>query len=169
MELLILACFCAALVICLILDVSLLYALAAGQEQIIVATADGLLQRTIPPEVLLEASVTLTIGGRADIKELTQKLIAAGYSRADQVEGVGQFALRGGILDVFSPGMEQPVRFEFFDDEIDSMGVFDPGTQRRIRNIKSALILPAREVLPALLAFSPGSFSLPSRFPRRNR
>ena len=74
----------------------------------------------------------------------------AGYTRCDQVEGVGQFALRGGILDVFSPLMEQPVRCEFFDDEIDSMGAFDPGTQRRTENVTSALLLPAAEVLPEL-------------------
>ena len=69
---------------------------------------------------------------------------------AEQVEGVGQFALRGGILDVFSPLMEQPVRCEFFDDEIDSLGLFDPGTQRRTENVSAALLLPAAEVLPAL-------------------
>ena len=61
---------------------------------------------------------------------------------------MGQFALRGGILDVFSPLMDQPVRCEFFDDEIDSMGAFDPGTQRRTANVSSALLLPAAEVLP---------------------
>ena len=129
--------------------IAALYALSKGREAIIVATADGLLQRSIPPKVLRDASLTLKLGGRAEIQELAQRLTAAGYSRAEQVEGTGQFALRGGILDVFSPGMEQPVRCEFFDDEIDSMGVFDPGTQRRIKNIKSALVLPAVEVLPA--------------------
>ncbi|MFR6095130.1 MAG: hypothetical protein ACLUIW_07075 [Dysosmobacter welbionis] len=79
---------------------------------------------------------------------LAEQLLSAGYTRCEQVEGVGQFALRGGILDVFSPLMDQPVRCEFFDDEIDSMGAFDPGTQRRIRNVSSARILPAAEVLP---------------------
>ena len=69
--------------------------------------------------------------------------MAAGYTRCDQVEGPGQFALRGGILDVFSPLMEGPVRCDFFDDEVDAMGVFDVATQRRTRNIKSALVLPA--------------------------
>lgn len=64
------------------------------------------------------------------------------------MEGPGQFALRGGILDVFSPGMEQPVRCEFFDDEIDSLGIFDAATQRRVENRREALLLPAAEVLP---------------------
>ena len=120
-----------------------LHQMAAGNAPIVVATVDALLARTMPPHRLAELSVTLETGGRADLKELTDRLLQAGYSRCDQVEGVGQFALRGGILDVFSPLMEQPVRCEFFDDEIDSIGAFDPGTQRRTENVSSALLLPA--------------------------
>ena len=127
-----------------------LHQMAAGNAPIVVATVDALLARTMPPHRLAELSVTLETGGRADLKELTDRLLQAGYSRCDQVEGVGQFALRGGILDVFSPLMEQPVRCEFFDDEIDSLGAFDPGTQRRTENVSSALLLPAAEALPGL-------------------
>ena len=127
-----------------------LHQMAAGNAPVVVATVDALLARTMPPHRLAELSVTLETGGRADLKELTDRLLQAGYSRCDQVEGVGQFALRGGILDVFSPLMEQPVRCEFFDDEIDSLGLFDPGTQRRTENVSSALLLPAAEVLPGL-------------------
>ena len=127
-----------------------LHQMAAGNAPVVVATVDALLARTMPPHRLAELSMTLEVGGRADLKELTGRLLQAGYSRCDQVEGVGQFALRGGILDVFSPLMEQPVRCEFFDDEIDSLGLFDPGTQRRTENVSSALLLPAAEVLPGL-------------------
>ena len=127
-----------------------LHQMAAGNAPIVVATVDALLARTMPPHRLAELSVTLEVGGRADLKELTDRLLQAGYSRCDQVEGVGQFALRGGILDVFSPLMEQPVRCEFFDDEIDSLGLFAPGTQRRTENVSAALLLPAAEVLPGL-------------------
>ena len=127
-----------------------LHQMAAGNAPIVVATVDALLARTMPPHRLAELSMTLETGGRADLKELCDRLLQAGYSRCDQVEGVGQFALRGGILDVFSPLMEQPVRCEFFDDEIDSLGLFDPGTQRRTENVSSALLLPAAEVLPGL-------------------
>ena len=74
---------------------------------------------------------------------------------AEQVEGVGQFALRGGILDFFSPAHPKPVRVEFFGDEIDAMGLFDPDTQRRIENLGAAEILPAAEVLPQ---FTPGGY-----------
>ncbi|MBU5625577.1 transcription-repair coupling factor [Oscillibacter sp. MSJ-2] len=126
-----------------------LYALARGGEGVVVATVDALMQRSIPREVLLNAAFTVKVGGRADPQALAEKLTAAGYTRSDQVEGAGQFALRGGILDVFSPMMDRPVRCEFFDDEIDSCGLFDTATQRRIKNVKSALILPASEFLPA--------------------
>ena len=125
-----------------------LYALARGQAPVVVTTADALMARTLPPQTLLDRSVTIRTGERTDLKTLSQTLLSAGYTRCDQVEGVGQFALRGGILDVFSPLMEQPVRCEFFDDEIDSMGTFDPGTQRRTANVDAALLLPAAEVLP---------------------
>ncbi|MBE6963623.1 MAG: transcription-repair coupling factor [Ruminococcaceae bacterium] len=125
-----------------------LYDLLQGNVQTVVATADALMARTLPPELLRALSFTLTVGERQDLKQLTETLLSAGYTRCDQVEGVGQFALRGGILDVFSPMMEQPVRCEFFDDEIDSMGVFDPATQRRTANVSSVTVLPAAEVLP---------------------
>ena len=127
-----------------------LHQMAVGNAPVVVATVDALLARTMPPHRLAELSMTLETGGRADLKELCDRLLQAGYSRCDQVEGVGQFALRGGILDVFSPLMEQPVRCEFFDDEIDSLGLFDPGTQRRTENVSSVLLLPAAEVLPGL-------------------
>ena len=125
-----------------------LYALARGGARTVVTTADALMARTMPPELLRSLAITLQVGGRADLRVLTDALLSAGYTRCEQVEGVGQFALRGGILDVFSPLMDQPVRCEFFDDEIDSMGSFDPGTQRRTANVEAALLLPAAEVLP---------------------
>ena len=123
--------------------------LSRGQARVVVATVDALLQRTLPPRLLRELSISLEVGAQVDLTALSDRLLSAGYTRCDQVEGVGQFALRGGILDVFSPLMEQPVRCEFFDDEIDSMGTFDPATQRRTANIQQARVLPAAEVLPA--------------------
>jgi transcription-repair coupling factor (superfamily II helicase) len=66
------------------------------------------------------------------------------------VEGPGQFALRGGILDIYSPAADQPIRAEFFGDELDTMGYFDPDTQRRTENIESVVILPVGETQPRL-------------------
>ena len=124
-----------------------LCSLAAGKVTALVATVDGILQRTLPPDALRDAALTLKPGARHDLNDLARQLDASGYARAEQVEGVGQFAVRGGILDVWSP-LAEPVRVEFFDDEIDAMGEFDVTTQRRTKNIKKLTVLPAAEVLP---------------------
>ncbi len=121
--------------------------LAARKGEILVATVDGLLQRTLPQSAMRDAVLSLKLGGEYDLDELVQRLVAAGYVRCEQVEGVGQFARRGGILDVYPP-LGAPVRCEFFDTELDSMGEFDVTTQRRTKNIKKATLLPSAEVLP---------------------
>ena len=127
---------------------SVLRAMMTGRAPLVVATADALLQRTLPPEVLERAALTLRVGDVRDLEELAGALAAAGYVRCEQVEGVGQFALRGGILDFFSPACDRPVRCEFFGDELDSMGFFDPSTQRRTENLQETELLPVAEVLP---------------------
>ena len=134
---------------------SVLRALAAGECPLLVCTVEAILQRTIPKTLLTQAAQVLRMGERHDLNEVADTLAAAGYTRCQQVEGVGQFALRGGILDFFSPAHQKPVRVEFFGDEIDAMGLFDPDTQRRIENISQAELLPAAEVLPQ---FAPGGF-----------
>ena len=134
---------------------STLRALAAGECPLLVCTVESILQRTIPKTMLTQAAQVLRMGERHDLGELAGTLAAAGYTRCEQVEGVGQFALRGGILDFFSPAHPKPVRVEFFGDEIDAMGLFDPDTQRRIENLGAAEILPAAEVLPQ---FTPGGY-----------
>ena len=129
---------------------ALMHRLHRGEVPVLVATVEALLQRTLPPQVLQDCTLELKVGESRDLNELTETLSAAGYTRCDQVEGVGQFALRGGILDVYAPGMDQPVRVEFFGDEVDAMGSFDLTTQRRTENVDSALLLPAAEALPRM-------------------
>ena len=135
---------------------SVLRALAAGECPLLVCTAESVLQRTLPKALLEGASRVLRMGESHDLNQLAETLTAAGYTRCEQVEGAGQFALRGGILDFFSPSQAKPVRVEFFGDEIDAMGLFDPDTQRRVENIGTAELLPAAEVLPQL---SPRGFA----------
>ena len=125
-----------------------LYRLAPEKPRVIVATAAAMAQLCLPAAVLQKTAFTLEVGQRYDVTALTAQLTAAGYVRAQQVEGAGQFALRGGILDIFSPGPERPVRCEFFDDELDSMGDFDVTTQRRVENRQRFTVLPVGEVLP---------------------
>ncbi|MBE6972523.1 MAG: transcription-repair coupling factor [Ruminococcaceae bacterium] len=135
---------------------SLLRALGAGEVRLLVATVESLMQRTMSPKTLDRACRTLEVGQVYDLNILAEELACAGYSRCEQVEGVGQFALRGGILDVFSPEMPQPVRAEFFGDDLDAMGYFDPVSQRRTENVARVRLLPAAELLPQL---APGGLS----------
>ena len=129
---------------------SLLRVLGAGEIKLLVATVESLMQRTMNPDTLARTCRTLEVGQVYDLNALAEELSAAGYTRCEQVEGVGQFALRGGILDVFSPEMSQPVRAEFFGDDLDAMGFFDPVSQRRTENVERARLLPAAELLPQL-------------------
>ncbi len=123
-------------------------AMARGKAPLIAATVEVLLQRTLPPEELSAHVVELELTGSYDPEELAGRLAALGYTRCQQVEGVGQFALRGGILDVFSPGMDSPVRVEFWDRDVDSMGLFDVSSQRRTGKLDRAEFLPVSELLP---------------------
>ena len=125
-------------------------AMAEEKTPLIAATVEGLLQRTLPPEELAAHVVTLESTGRYDLAELGDRLAALGYTRCQQVEGIGQFALRGGILDVFSPGQDHPVRVEFWDEDVDSMGLFDVSTQRRVAQIDRVTVLPVSELLPVI-------------------
>ena len=127
-----------------------LYDLSTGQTPVQILTWDSLSQRTMPKTTLLSSAFTLETGKEYEMESLLQQLTSAGYSRCGMVEGPGQFAVRGGILDVFSPAADQPFRAEFFGDELDTMGYFDPGTQRRTENVDQVLILPVGETQPRL-------------------
>ena len=127
-----------------------LFELMQGKTALQIMSWESMSQRTIPPEVLAGCAFTLEVGKEYDLNELSTRLAAAGYSRASMVEGAGQFAVRGGILDIFSPAADYPVRVEFFGEELDTMGFFDPDTQRRTENISSMVVLPVGETQPHL-------------------
>ena len=127
-----------------------LYDLAGGVTRLQILSWDALSQRTVPPAVLDKATFHLTVGKEYPLDDLLGKLSGAGYSRCGMVEGPGQFALRGGILDIYSPAADFPIRAEFFGDELDTMGYFDPETQRRTENIENVVILPVGETQPKL-------------------
>ena len=129
-----------------------LYDLCRGATALQILTWESLSQRTMPRQVLLETAFTLECGNEYPLEELIYKLTGAGYSRCSMVEGPGQFAVRGGIVDIFSPAADQPFRCEFFGDELDTMGFFDPETQRRTENAENLVILPVGETQPRLHA-----------------
>ena len=127
-----------------------LYDLASGKTSLQILSWESASLRTMPKSVLMGAAFTLEVGQEYPLDTLLQKLTAAGYSRCGMVEGIGQFAVRGGIVDIFSPAADQPIRAEFFGDELDTMGYFNPETQRRSDNIDTVTILPVAETQPSL-------------------
>ncbi len=127
-----------------------LYDLSNGTVPVQILSWEALSQRTVPPAVLKAAAFTLETGKEYDLEDLTVRLSGCGYSRCGMVEGPGQFAVRGGILDVYSPAADRPVRAEFFGEELDTMGYFDPDTQRRTENAARVVILPVGETQPRL-------------------
>ncbi len=122
---------------------------------VVVSSAEACLSYTVPPEILSSKSVLLKKNEETTLENIITALNCAGYTRVDAVEGVGQFSVRGGIVDFFSPDDEEPVRIELWGDTVDTMCRFDVVSQRRTVNIDEILIAPSREIIvdnPAELA-----------------
>ena len=127
-----------------------LYDLGRGKTRLQIFSWESLSLRTMPRRTLFAAAFSLRLEMQADMEALLARLVSMGYSRTAMVEGPGQFALRGGILDLYSPAEDRPVRAEFFGDELDTMGYFDPVTQRRTENVEEITVLPVAEMQPGL-------------------
>jgi transcription-repair coupling factor (superfamily II helicase) len=123
-----------------------LWRLAHHSQDFVLLTARALSRRTVMPDEITSAGVLLAKDDSQAPEDLVYKLVAAGYVREDPVGSVGEFSSRGGILDVWSPGQETPVRIEFFGDEIDSIRGFDPETQLSTSQLSQVEIVPMREV-----------------------
>ena len=118
-----------------------------GNCKIVVSSCEGMTQFTIPPAVLKQRSFVLRSGESYNLEEITKQLIDAGYIKRDQVTGAGEFSVRGGLLDIFSPNQNLPVRIEFWGDDIDSINTFDVANQRRMDWVDDIKIIPTSEVL----------------------
>ena len=118
-----------------------------GDYNYIVCSVQAAMQLTMPQDILAERSVLLKENEEPGLEKTVSALLDAGYTRCQQVDGVGQFAVRGGILDFFPSYASQPVRIEFWGDAIDSMTYFDIESQRRTDIVPEAEIIPATEVL----------------------
>lgn len=124
-----------------------LYRIERGDYSFIVTSAEALCQKLIERELFVGSILKFSVGDRIDLENTIQKLISIGYERETTVEGKSQFAVRGGIIDIFPVNSDSAVRIELFDDEIDSIRSFDLLTQRSIENVKDVTVLPAREVI----------------------
>lgn len=116
-------------------------------KKIIVTSIDAFASKYTPKKLFSEYSMKIKEGQEADFYEIANKLVQSGYERVEIVEGKGQFALRGGILDVFPTCSGYPYRIELFGDEVESIRTFNTESQRSIEKVKKIDIFPAKEII----------------------
>ncbi len=121
--------------------------LAAGEAGLVLATVRGALQKVPRPARLEQGMLRLSVGSDYDPHELVERLVFMGYERLPEVEAMGHFARRGGILDVYAVGLADPLRLEFDGDTLVSLRRFDAGTQRSLEQMPAALVSPRYEVV----------------------
>jgi len=129
------------------LRIEALESLLVGESAVVVTSIRALLEPTIPPYVLELATPSLEVGRIMTMDDVAAVLVGGGFERTSMVDGVGQFSIRGGILDVYPFGTDDPVRVEFFGDEVDSIRAFDLVTQRSVRTMERVRLFPFREVV----------------------
>ena len=127
--------------------IAVLRRLMEDREGVVVTTMDGLMDHLLPLKYLREQSITVESGQVIDLDAWKECLIAMGYERVAQVDGMGQFSIRGGIVDIFPLTEEVPVRIELWDDEVDSIRTFDLESQRSVEQLENITIYPAAEVV----------------------
>jgi transcription-repair coupling factor (superfamily II helicase) len=128
---------------------AVLWKLVSGAASIVITPVESIALRLFPRNYYNGLAIKLERGEEVDVGMLVEHLSGVGYSQVDLVEMPGQFARRGGILDVYSPEADRPIRVDFFGDEIESMRKFDPETQRSSSALDEALLLPLTET-PAI-------------------
>lgn len=119
----------------------------SGERLTVITTIDGILDKLLPIEYVMNNFVRLGGGDSIDLTSFEKKLVKLGYERCAQAELGGQFAVRGGIIDVFPFTEENPVRIELWGDEIDSIRSYDAQSQRSIENVDEITIYPATELI----------------------
>ena len=121
--------------------------MTAGEYDVVIATLDAAVQYTIPKDVLRSVSRVLKPDVEIDLTEFEKALVRLGYERCDNVEGSGQFSIRGGIIDLFMPDSPAPVRIELWGDQIDTINYFDVESQRRTDYCEEIALTPSGEIL----------------------
>ncbi len=124
-------------------------ALTERKNVTVVTCVRGCMDRLLPFGVYGNNTILLGVGEELDLAAFSKKLVSLGYERCGAAESSGQFAVRGGIIDIYDPTAENPVRIELWGDEIDSIRSFDAETQRSIENLEETVIFPATEEMGA--------------------
>ena len=122
-------------------------ALTENDDCIVIAPVAAAVKKAAPHSMFIEGKLAIRRGEEHFLSDVREKLVKLGYEQIGMVESPGEFSVRGGILDVFTPDAQRPYRIEFFDTEVDSIRSFDPETQRSMENLKFVEINPAQEMI----------------------
>lgn len=124
-----------------------LKALRTGNPVIVIAPVSAAIKKITPHNVFEEKVIKITLGEEIDVEEVKQSLMQMGYERMGVVESRGEYSIRGGIIDIYTPDGEYPYRIELFGTEVDSIRTFDIDTQRSVENLKFVEVYPAEQIL----------------------
>lgn len=144
-----------------------LKALRTGKPVIIVAPVSAAIKKISPHSIFEENVMTLSMGQEIEPAELKEKLVTMGYEYAHMVEGHGQFSIRGGITDIFTPDGDHPYRIEFFGSSVDSIRTFDIDTQRSVKNLKDVQIYPAQQITAGGETFTRGASAIKREYEKQ--
>ncbi len=145
-----------------------LWYLAHSAPDFLIVSAKSLVTRTVTPDEIRRVGISVKLDDDAPLDNVIETLSAGGYVREDPVAGVGQFSVRGGILDVWPPDSDRPVRMEFFGDTVDSIREFDPETQLSVQKLKTVSIAPMREFFSSPQDLKDWAFFARERFPEES-
>ncbi len=123
-----------------------LKALRTDRSCIVIAPASAAVKKITPHRYFDSSSLKLSLDDEVDLETLKATLVKLGYERIELVDTKGQFSVRGGIIDIFTPDSDQPYRIELFDTQVDSIRLFDIDTQRSMENLRSVEIYPAERM-----------------------
>lgn len=146
---------------------SILKAAVSGEECIVIAPVTGAIRKLPPAETFMENSLQINLGDDIDVEQVKAKLYKMGYERVPIIEGRGEFSIRGGIIDVFTPDSESAYRIELFDTEVDSIRTFDIDTQRSDETLKYVRIYQCSQITRDADIFAEGTARIEKAYDRQ--
>ncbi|MEE0746781.1 MAG: transcription-repair coupling factor [Anaerovoracaceae bacterium] len=144
-----------------------LRAVSSGRECVVIAPVTGAIKKLPPREIFAENTIEIGLGSEVDTEQIKEKLTAMGYERASVIENRGEFSIRGGIIDIFTPDSDDPYRVELFDTEVDSIRTFDIDTQRSIDPLDSITVYQCSQLVRDAQVFEYAEKRIKTAYDRR--
>ena len=151
----------------LLARMKVLRAVANEDDCVVIAPVTGAIRKLPPKEIFEENVLELKLGQDVDIDDIRQRLSVMGYERVHMIEGRGEYSIRGGIIDIFTPDSDDPYRVELFDTEVDSVRTFDIDTQRSLENLDSIAVYQCSQIVKEREVFDKAKQRIKAAYDRR--